>query len=71
MNNNKKERKQQEQQRHSNSEITRGKKLGDRKRQNKTLATAKFHFFERGNKERKSLKKAPFVYSEAQKHLQA
>lgn len=32
MNNNKKERKQQEQQRHSNSEITRGKKLGDRKK---------------------------------------
>jgi len=30
--NNKKERKQQEQQRHSNSEITRGKKLGDRKK---------------------------------------
>jgi len=38
-NNNKKERKQQEQQRHSNSEITLG--TG---RQNKTLATAKFHF---------------------------
>jgi len=70
MNNNKKERKQQEQQRHSNSEITRGKNWGIG-RQNKTLATAKFHFFERGNKERKSLKKAPFVYSEAQKHLQA
>jgi len=69
MNNNKKERKQQEQQRHSNSEITRGKKLGDRKRQN--IGDSKISFFERGNKERKSLKKAPFVYSEAQKHLQA
>jgi len=45
--NNKKERKQQEQQRHSNSEIKWG--IG---RQNKTLATAKFHFFERGNEER-------------------
>ena len=71
MNNNKKERKQQEQQRHSNSEITRGKKLGVRKKTEKNIGDSKISFFERGNKERKSLKKAPFVYSEAQKHLQA
>ena len=35
------------------------------------IGDSKISFFERGNKERKSLKKAPFVYSEAQKHLQA
>jgi len=69
MNNNKKERKQQEQQRHSNSEITRGKNWGIGRKQN--IGDSKISFFERGNKERKSLKKAPFVYSEAQKHLQA
>jgi len=70
MNNNKKERKQQEQQRHSNSEITRGKKDWGRKQ---NIGDSKISFFERGNEERKSLKKkkAPFVYSEAQKHLQA
>jgi len=37
------------------------------------IGDSKISFFERGNEERKSLKKkkAPFVYSEAQKHLQA